>query len=101
MYSTLLIWAAGFMLVLLFMNVYIRMKVLVIYQKLQRKKVEFPAKYILDKKRLEAEVIPRYPDSADDIRAFGKQIQISLRIASVLLMGITLLAAVLYYYKEN
>jgi len=49
--------------------------------------------------KMEAEIIPRYPSYAGNIRAFSRHLRLSLRIASILLMLITLLAAVIYYYR--
>ncbi len=99
MYSTLIFLGAGLMFVLLVVNIYIRLKVLKHYKRLIKAEVEFPTKYILDKKKLQDEIIPYYPDSEEDILKFSRHIQISLKIASYLLMLITLLAAVIYYYK--
>jgi len=99
LYQSLILWAAGLMIILVFVNLYIRVRVWKHYIILNKNKVDFPTSYIMKPDKMEAEIIPRYPEYADNIRAFSKHLRISLRIASVLLMLITLLAAVIYYYR--
>lgn len=99
MYTTLIFLGAGLMFILLVVNIYIRLKVYKHYKRLISAEVEFPTAYILNREKLESEIIPLYPNSKNDILKFSKHIQISLRIASYLLMLIVLLAAVIYYYK--
>lgn len=100
LYQTLILWAAGVMIVLLLVNLYIRMKVWKHYLVLSKNRVDIPVKQILNTKYLEEHIIPKYPTYADNIRAFSRHLQISLRIVSILLMLITLLAGVIYYFRE-
>ncbi len=100
LYQTLILWAAGVMLVLLLLNLYIRFRVWKHYVILSKNKVDIPTKYLLNKAKLESEIIPKYPDFADNILAFNKHLQISLRIVSIVLVLITLLAAVIFYFRE-
>ncbi len=99
MYRTLLLVGAGLMFVFLVLNVYFRIKVWKHYKELLRYKVEFPTRYIVDTKKLKEEIVPKYPEAEKAILGFSRHIQISLRIASILLMLITLFAAINYYYK--
>jgi hypothetical protein len=85
--------------ILLFLNLYLRVKVFSYYKSLVKAKVEFPASYIFNKKRIEDEVIPRYPDSKEDIRMFTRNIRISVGLASVFLCIVGVLYFLLRIYS--
>ncbi len=99
MYTILVVSIIGFVVVMLFVNIYFRVKVMKHYKILVQNKVEFPAKYILNKKKIEEEVLPKYPKFEKDILAFCNNIQNSVQMASVLIALITLFGAVLMYYR--
>lgn len=87
-------------LALLFVNLYFRIKVLKSYKILVQNRVDFEAKWILNEKRMESEVIPNHPaEMANEIRTFSKHIRFSMKIASILITLITILGAILMYYK--
>lgn len=90
---------AGLVLGLLFLNVYFRVKVMDDYKYLVRNRVEFRSSHVLNKKKMEREILPNYPDHADRIRSFCKKIGISIRIACIIVVVITLLGGLLMYYK--
>lgn len=89
----------GLFVAMLFVNVYFRAKVLKSYGILVRNKVEFGAEHIFSPKKLEAEIIPRYPQLAQEIRTFVRHIHFSIKMASVLIALITLFGAVLMWYR--
>jgi hypothetical protein len=95
MYVMLYSLIIGFFAALLFLNIYFRVKVLKHYKYLIQNKVEFPAKYILDKDKMETEVLPKYPDHAFHINAFSSNIRKSVILAAGLLLLIGLLGAVI------
>ena len=84
---------------MLAINVYFRLKVIKIYRKLRKNKVQLELKpaHLFDTEKLESEIIPQHPNHADDIRTFVNNIRFSVRMASVLSGLITLFAAILMY----
>ncbi len=95
----LMFFIGAVFLALLFLNLYFRIKVLKSYKILVQNRVDFEAKWILNEKRMESEVIPHHPRMADEIRTFSKHIRFSMKIASILITLITILGAILMYYK--
>ena len=65
-----------------------------------RNRVEFNAMDVFHPEKLEKEVIPRYPNQAKAIRDFSKYIRLAIKMATVLMVIITLLGAVLMYFRE-
>jgi hypothetical protein len=66
------------------------MVVLKAYNKLVKNKVDFTPKQMMNKHLLESEVIPKYPEFANDIRNFSQKINISIYV------GIVMLAVILF-----
>ncbi len=89
----------GLFAAMVFLNFYFRLRVLNTYRRLQRKNVDFGAVHFFDRSRLEQEILPRYPDSRADILNFVRHIRLSVRMASVLIVLITLFGAVLMYFR--
>lgn len=85
---------------ILFLNVYFRVKVLKIYKKLVQNKVEFKPVHFINKERLEAEILPKYPAHKEDILLFISHIRFSMSLASVLITLITAFAAVLMFMRD-
>jgi hypothetical protein len=87
----------GLFLGLLIMNFYFRRKVTKSYRVLVKNNVEFGSRHIFNKQRLEEEVLPKYPDLNDEIRAFVGMLNQSIKIGFGLLVLITLLGGVLLW----
>jgi hypothetical protein len=85
---------------MLFVNLYFRAKVFRVYGILVRNKVEFGAAHIFNRKKLEEEILPRYPQFQNEIEIFIKHMRNSIRMASVLLMLITLFGGILMYFRD-
>ncbi|PPK87135.1 hypothetical protein CLV84_0069 [Neolewinella xylanilytica] len=85
---------------MLFVNLYFRAKVLRAYRLLVRGRVEFTAAQIMSRQRMEAEVVPAYPDHAQAIRDFSNYLRRSIRMATVLLVLITLFGGILMWYRH-
>ncbi|MBP8240335.1 MAG: hypothetical protein KAX50_10255 [Saprospiraceae bacterium] len=81
------------------LNFYFRIRVLRTYQRLARQNVRFGSAHFFNARRLENEILPLYPDAKADILNFIKYIRFSIRMATVLIVLITLLGAVLMYYR--
>ncbi|MEL6276593.1 MAG: hypothetical protein AAFU03_15955, partial [Bacteroidota bacterium] len=73
--------------------------VLKAYKVLVKAKVDFSPGQIFSKRRIEEELVPKYPAQAQQIRDFGGYLQKSIRMATVLLALITSFGAILMYYR--
>jgi hypothetical protein len=85
----------GFVVALIFFNVYFRAKILKIYKTLIANKIEFGLVHILNKRRLENEVLTKYPKFINEINTFVSSIRLSFIIAVTLLLGITLIGIII------
>lgn len=101
MYYILVMLVIGLFIAVLFLNIYFRVKVMKVYKRLVQAEVQFDAKDVFNMQRIEDEVIPKYPDHANDIRTFMNHIRYSVRLASVLITLITLFGAILMYYRHD
>lgn len=99
MANILMILVIGAFLAILFLNVYFRVKVLKVYRKLVQNQVQFNAIDVFNKKKLETEILPKYPKSKDDIVTFANHIKFSVRCASGLLLLITAFYVLLMYMR--
>jgi hypothetical protein len=99
MQTTLMFLLLGLFAAMVLLNFYFRVRVLKSYQRLRARHVSFGAVHFFDRKRLEREILPRYPDARADILNFVRFIRISVQMATVLILLITLFGAVLMYYR--
>lgn len=99
MYILLLSIVIGLFVAMLFVNLYFRAKVMKLYGVLVRNKVEFGAAHIFNRQKLEAEILPRYPKFRNEIEGFIRHMRYSIRMASVLLLLITLMGAIMMYFR--
>jgi len=89
----------GLFIAMLFVNVYFRVKVFKSYKKLVQNKVEFGATHIMNKQKLEEEILPKYPNMKTEILTFVNHIHYSIKMASVLVFLITCFGAILMWYR--
>ncbi len=80
---------------LVVVNVVFRYRVLRAYRKLREHRVEFDGRMVLNRRRLEAEVIPRYPHLRKEILDFHRNMQTSVLLGSALVFLILLFGFVL------
>ena len=99
MYLLLISIVIGLFVAMLFLNVYFRVRVIKTYRKLVNNRVEFKAVHVFNREKMEAEIIPRYPQMEAEIRTFTSHIRYSIRMATVLIALITLFGAILMYYR--
>ena len=99
MYILLITVVLGLFAAMLFLNVYFRVKVLKTYKVLVQNQVEFGPSHVFNKKKMEAEVFPKYPHMQEEIQTFVNHMQYSIRMATVLIALITLFGAILMYYR--
>jgi hypothetical protein len=90
----------GLFVAMLFLNIYFRVKVFKAYKVLVQNKIEFEAVHIFSKKRLESEILPKYPKFGKEIVTFVHHIRYSMRMASILIFLITAFGAILMYFKD-
>ncbi len=94
--STILIsLIIGIFIALFFLNVYFRVKVLKVYKILVQNRIQFDSSHILNKSKLEAEILPKYPAFRNEILTFTGHIRKSLSIAVVLVLLITIAGFIL------
>jgi hypothetical protein len=101
MQTLLLSIVIGLFVAMLFVNLYFRAKVFKVYGVLVRNKVEFGASHIFSRKKLEAEILPRYPKFKNEIETFIRHMRYSIQMASVLLFLVTAFGAILMYFREQ
>lgn len=89
----------GFVLSLLFLNIFFRVKVMKLYNYLVKNRVQFDASHMLNKDKLEKEVIPSYPQHESQIREFVSKVRFSITIACLLFLLITFVGLLLKHYS--
>jgi hypothetical protein len=99
MYTLLLSIIIALFVAMLFLNLYFRYKVMQTYGILVRNRVEFGAAHIFNRQRLEAEILPKYPQFRNEIEVFINHMRFSIRMATVLIFLITAFGAVLMYFR--
>lgn len=99
MYTILISLVWGIFAAMLFLNIYIRVKAFKYYRKLVEARVDFGASHIFNQKKMEEEIYPQYPNHISDIQAFTGHIRKSMRIATILMVLITLFGGILMYYR--
>ncbi|MEL7220261.1 MAG: hypothetical protein AAGJ93_03015 [Bacteroidota bacterium] len=88
----------GLFVAMLFVNIYFRVKVLKSYKVLVQNEVEFEAMHVFSDRKLQTEVIPKYPHLATEIMTFANHLRYSIKMATVLLVLITLFGGLLMQY---
>lgn len=99
MYVMLISLVIGLFVAMLFLNIYFRVKVLKAYKVLVHNRIEFTPAHVINKKRMQKEIIPKYPGHKKDIETFVNHLFFSVRMATVLIALITLFGAILMYYR--
>lgn len=99
MYNLLIAIIIGLFVAMLFVNVYFRAKVLKVYGVLVRNRVQFGAAHVFSRKKLEEEILPKYPGFKNEIETFITHMKRTINMASVLIALITAFGAVLMYFR--
>ncbi|MEZ5043123.1 MAG: hypothetical protein R2828_24720 [Saprospiraceae bacterium] len=99
MFTLLITLVLGLFVAMLFLNVYFRVKVLKTYRKLVDNRVQFGAAHVFNRKKMEAEVLPKYPHMRKEIETFVNHMQYTIKMATVLIALITLFGGILMYYR--
>lgn len=89
----------GLFVAMLFLNLYFRVKVMKAYRLLVKAEVDFSPKQIFSKELIETELVPKYPNQADEIRTFSRYLISSIRMGTVLLALITIFGGILMWYR--
>lgn len=84
---------------MLFVNIFFRVKVLKVYQKMRRENLQMDLKaaHLFNRQLLEEEILAKHPSHKEDIEIFVHNIRYSIRMATVLIAIITLFGAVLLF----
>jgi hypothetical protein len=86
---------------MLFVNIYFRIKVLRAFRMLRDSRIQFDSALVFQKDKLEQEVIARHPAHARHIRDFAHYLRLSISMAIVLIVLITLMGGLLMYYRKT
>ena len=100
MYNILITIIIALFVIMLFFNLYLRIKAMKLLKKLRQKNVHINIKDLFNAEKIEKVVIPRHPNSADDIRALARHFNYSIKMGTVLLVLITAFGAVLMWYRN-
>lgn len=100
MFQILIFIVFGLVAAALFINFYFRIKVFKTYRYLVQNRVNFSPKCIMNQQMLDEEVLPQYPDHANKIQEFCDHIRYSVKMASVLIVLITIFGAILMYFRD-
>lgn len=85
----------GLALALLFVNIYFRNKIIKVYKVLEKNRVQFKMTDLFNKKKLEENVLSKYPKSRQDVIDFASHMKNSLLIASLIVVTITIVGLIL------
>lgn len=85
----------GLFIGLFIIQFYFRIRVVKVYQRLVQNRVEFTSKHIFNSKKMEEEVLPKYPEHKEDIVKFVKEMKFSIQIASLFIVLIFAAAFIL------
>lgn len=99
MLNFLMVIIGALFLALLFLNLYFRVKVFKSYKILVQNRIEFGASHIFSREKMEQEILPKYPQHRAAIVEFVNHLRYSIRMASVLLVLITVFGGVLMYFR--
>lgn len=99
LFLTLFILVIAVFIGMLFLNVYFRVKVFKVYKRLVDNRVEFGASHLFNDEKMKTEVLSVYPQHEADIRTFVSYMRYSIKMATVLIFLITMLGALLMYYR--
>ena len=86
--------------VLFFTVVFFRFRVLNAYHTLVKNKVQFEKEHVFNRQKLEAEILPKYPNDKENILKFVDGIHFSIKMVTVLTTIITIFAGVLIFMTE-
>ena len=101
MYILLISLVIGLFVAMLFVNIYFRVKVMKSYKVLVQNRVEFGAGNVFSDKRMKEEILPQYPHLTAEIQTFANHLRYSIKMATVLLVLITMFGAILMYYGRG
>ncbi len=101
MYILLVSIVVGLFLVMLFLNIYFRVKVMKSYKIMVQNRVEFNATDIFSKKKVEEEIIPKYPHLEEEITTFANHLQFSIKAGTMLLGLITAIGGIMMWFRHE
>jgi hypothetical protein len=100
MYILLISILIALFVAMLFVNLYFRAKVLKTYGVLVKNRVEFKAEHLFNRRKLEEEILPKYPQQRTAILDFVNHMRRTIRMASLLIVLITAIGAVLMWFRN-
>lgn len=86
---------------LLFVNIYFRLKVIGAFRKLKDNKINFEASHLFDTSKLNEIMHANPPEIRQSIAEFSRYLRYSISMVIALIVLITLFGAVLMYYRQH
>ncbi|MBK8546445.1 MAG: hypothetical protein IPL63_03385 [Saprospiraceae bacterium] len=99
MTQVLIYFIAGLFLALLFLNIFFRLKVIRVYKNMIKHRVEVNSVVIFEPESRMKDVFLKFPGSVADIKSFIYYIRLSVGIAVLIVLCITLLGLVLHFNR--
>ena len=81
---------------LLVLNIFIRVKVLILYRTLVNNEIDFQSYHFFNTDCLKSEVLPLYPEHSSDILKFVRLVRFSMTMASAILVLIIVFGYMLF-----
>lgn len=88
----------GLVIALLFLNLYFRVKVIKLYRYLVQNRIEFGPLHMLNKAKLDEEILPKYPKHNAQILEFIGKVKFSFTMASLIFVLIVIFGLLLRHW---
>lgn len=75
------------------------MKVMKSYKYLSKNNIEFSIGHIFNHEKLKTEILPHYPNHQNKILEFANQIQYSIKLAGLIVIGIIVAGVCLHFFR--
>lgn len=85
--------------ILLLANVFFRIKTFRTFKQLAEKGVSFGKQHVIDTRKLEQEILQKYPQHKTLILAHINSMKMSMRISMLCMLVLTICGGVLMYYR--
>ena len=99
MFNFLFILIVAAFIAMLFINIFFRVKIFKVYKYLVQNRVQFDSSHFFNRKKLDEEVLSKFPQHQKEIESFIGLIHKSVHLASVLIFIIVAFGLLLMRYR--
>jgi hypothetical protein len=99
MFNFLFILIIAAFIAMLFVNIFFRVKIFKVYKYLVQNRVQFDSSHFFNRKKLQEEIISKFPQHQKEIESFIGLIHQSVQLASVLIIIIIAFGFLLMRYR--